>query len=58
MVEFIVAGVVFAQAAPMLAMKESTDDASSLLELARAKILNSVRRLPKYTCLETIDRTY
>lgn len=58
MVALIVAGTVFAQALPMLAMKGSSDDASSLLKRAREKVLNSVRRLPKYTCLETIDRTY
>jgi hypothetical protein len=34
------------------------DESSALLERAREKILNSTRRMPKYTCLQTIDRTY
>ncbi|MGD1098155.1 MAG: hypothetical protein ABSB35_39975 [Bryobacteraceae bacterium] len=34
------------------------DESSALLARAREKILDSLRRLPKYTCLETIDRTY
>jgi hypothetical protein len=34
------------------------DDSFALLARARDKILNSIDRLPKYTCLETIDRTY
>src|ERR1700693_1965834 len=34
------------------------DPSSALLERARDKILNSIRHLANYTCLETIDRTY
>jgi hypothetical protein len=33
-------------------------DPTTLLMQARAKILDAVVRLPKYTCLETIDRSY
>src|SRR4249919_72816 len=33
-------------------------DPTQLLMQAREKLLNAVRRLPKYTCLETIDRSY
>jgi hypothetical protein len=33
-------------------------DPTQLLLQAREKILSAVRRLPKYTCLETIDRSY
>ena len=32
--------------------------ATALLMQARNKVLDSVRRLPKYTCLETINRRY
>ena len=38
----------------LCAQKES----SALLERARDKIIQSARRLPKYTCLQNIDRTY
>ncbi|MGD1098156.1 MAG: hypothetical protein ABSB35_39980 [Bryobacteraceae bacterium] len=34
------------------------DESSALLARARDKILDSIRRIPKYNCLETIDRTY
>jgi len=34
------------------------DTSSDLLDQARDKILTSIRHLPNYTCLETIDRTY
>jgi len=47
----VAARIISAQAAPAA-------DASGLLERAREKILTSTRRMPKYTCLETIDRTY
>jgi hypothetical protein len=33
-------------------------DPTQLMLQAREKLLNAVRRLPKYTCLETIDRSY
>jgi hypothetical protein len=33
-------------------------DARDVLQRARQQILNTMRRLPKYTCLETINRTY
>ncbi|MGD1092527.1 MAG: hypothetical protein ABSB35_11130 [Bryobacteraceae bacterium] len=39
-------------------MLSAQDDSSALLARATEKILDSIRRLPKYTCLETIDRTY
>jgi hypothetical protein len=34
------------------------DTSSDVLEQARDKILKSIRHLPNYTCLETIDRIY
>ncbi len=34
------------------------EDASALLTRAREKALDSIRSLPKYTCLETIERKY
>jgi len=37
---------------------ESSDDSSSLLAQAREKIVYSTHRLPRFTCLETIERTY
>jgi hypothetical protein len=33
-------------------------DPTQLMLQAREKLLSAVRRLPKYTCLETIDRSY
>jgi hypothetical protein len=42
-----------AQAAP-----DSLNDSSTLLARARDKIAGAARRLPKCTCLETIERTY
>jgi hypothetical protein len=42
-------------AAPVLCAQEKS---SALLERARDKIVDSIRRLPKYTCTETVDRTY
>jgi hypothetical protein len=34
------------------------EDASALLTRAREKVVNSIGKLPKYTCLETIERAY
>ena len=50
--------VAFEQALPPPATSEHSEDASSLLTRASEKVLNSIRRLPKYTCLETINRAY
>lgn len=37
---------------------QSSDDSSTVLARARENISSSLHRLPKYTCLETIERTY
>ena len=50
--------VVSAQTFPSSAAIEAGGDASTLLTRARAQILDSIRRMPKYTCLQTIDRKY
>src|SRR5580700_3794463 len=53
----VAARVVYAQAVPLLAGIR-TEDGADLLSRASEKVLRSIRRLPKYTCLETIDRTF
>lgn len=55
-VALVAARVVFDQALPPAV--GDPEDASALLTRAREKVLDSIRSLPKYTCLETIDRTY
>jgi hypothetical protein len=45
----LVAAVAYAQTAP---------DPDDVLDGARTKIRTTMRSLPKYTCLQTIDRTY
>jgi hypothetical protein len=55
-VAFVAVRVAFAQASPE--MIGPAEDASALLGPAREKVLDSIHRLPKYTCLETIDRAY
>jgi hypothetical protein len=55
-VALVAARVVFDQT--LLPAVGDHDDASALLTRAREKVLDSIRSLPKYTCLETIDRTY
>ncbi len=40
------------------AHSQSTDDSAALLDRAREKIVRTTRRLPKFTCRETIERTY
>ena len=57
-VTLVAAGVVLERALSLSAAIGDPADASALLALAREKVLNSIRRLPKYTCLETIDRAY
>ena len=37
---------------------QSPDDSAALLDRAREKIIRTTRRLPKFTCRETIERTY
>jgi hypothetical protein len=37
---------------------QTTEDPSDILSRARYEIVAAMRRLPKYTCVETIDRSY
>jgi hypothetical protein len=37
---------------------QSSEDSAALLDRAREKIVRTTRRLPKFTCRETIERTY
>jgi len=37
---------------------QTPPDAAAVLNQARAKVLATMRRIPKYACLQTIDRTY
>ena len=48
--------VAHAQAVPPPGIR--AEDGADLLERAREKVLVTTHRLPKYTCLETINRTY
>src|ERR1700733_3337320 len=50
--------VIFEQALPSPAAVGRPEGESVLLTRASEKVLNSIRRLPKYTCLETADRAY
>jgi hypothetical protein len=50
--------VAHAQAVPPPAAGIRAEAWVDLLERGREKVLSSIRRLPKYTCLETINRTY
>jgi hypothetical protein len=56
-VAIVAARIVYAQAFPPPAGIRGGDGAD-LLEQAREKVLSATRRLPKYTCLETINRAY
>jgi hypothetical protein len=56
MAAILAARVLCGQAAIIQAANQR--DAYVLLERARAKILDSIRRLPNYICLETVDRAY
>ncbi len=38
--------------------QDISSEAKTVLDRARANVLNTTRRLPKYMCLETIERTY
>jgi hypothetical protein len=53
----VVARVAYAQAVPPPAGIRA-EVGADLLERAREKVLSATRRLPKYTCLETINRTF
>lgn len=53
----VVARFVYAQAASTPG-RTWAEDGAELLERAREKVLSSTHRLPKYTCLETINRAY
>jgi hypothetical protein len=57
-VAIVAARIATTQAFPPAAGIGFAEDASALLERAREKVLSSIRRMPKYTCLETIDRQY
>jgi hypothetical protein len=46
---FLVAAVAYAQTPP---------DPTMVLDQARAKIATAMKRLPKYACVQTIDRSY
>lgn len=41
-----------------VAHSQSPGDSAALLDRAREKIVRTTRRLPKFTCRETIERTY
>jgi hypothetical protein len=51
----IYAGVILAASFPPAWCQEI--DASALLNQARAKILNNIEKIPKYTCLQTVRRS-
>ncbi len=51
-VALVAARVIFGQAI------SAPDNAPALLKQASRKVQNSLRRLPKYTCLETVERAY
>ena len=51
-------GVLNTKEAPAQVVPESLNDPSTLLARARDKIAGAARRLPKCTCLETIERTW
>ncbi len=57
-VALVAAPVIFEQAWPAPSAIGQPEGASALLTRATERILDSTRRLPKYTCLETVDRTY
>ncbi len=52
----IAIGVMFA--AGIVQAQEMPAEAQRVLELATAKVLNTTRNLPRYTCQETIQREY
>ena len=52
-----IAFVLAAISAPAV-YSQSPDDPAALLDRAREKIVRTTRRLPKFTCRETIERTY
>lgn len=54
----IIVKVVFGQGLPGPTGTHGAEDAFVLLARAREKVLSSTRRMPKYTCLETINREY
>ncbi len=56
-VAIVAARIVYAQAVPPPA-EIRAEDGAVLLERAREKVLSAKRRLPKYACLETINRTF
>jgi hypothetical protein len=57
MMAIVAARVVYAQAVlPPVGIP--ADDGADLLSRASEKVLRSTHRLPKYTCLETINRTF
>ncbi len=45
-------------AAAMAVFAQTTPDPDAVLERARPLILNAIRRLPKYTCTQTVNRYY
>src|SRR5215469_9621961 len=51
-------GFVTTLAGALALAAQITDDPSDILSRARYEIVAAMRRLPKYTCVETIDRSY
>ena len=51
-------GIAVLLAAEIACAQEMPAEAQRVLELARAKVLNTTRNLPRYTCQETIEREY
>lgn len=50
--------ILFEQALPPSTAIGQPEDTSGLLAQASEKVLSSLHRLPKYTCLETVERAY
>ena len=50
--------LVMALASAMALAAQTAGDPSDILARARYEIAAAMRRLPKYTCVETIDRSY
>jgi hypothetical protein len=54
----VAARILFEQALPPARAIGQPENTSALLAQASEKVLSSLHRLPKYTCLETVERSY